>query len=273
MENQTNGIVLLKQEMPQLQAIMGLNRKGDVSVLIQQEIAYLESAAIAKPIILKCKPLSVLLAVKSVLKQNLTLDQYAGLVYIKTRNVNTGTKDAPVWETAMEIQPTCNGLISIARQCGRILDIERPQVTKNAAGQISGVSVRIMLPSHPEPRWEKFEFDEDDFYRWRRASNNENGRGKNDAAGEEHKYANPNYKNFKGGIDPEFARAKAIRHSLKKLGVNQHEVKPGQMIIDMKPFTPIINPEIASEEGVDSNRTEDIIHTEVKNDLPKGEDL
>lgn len=268
-----NGITLLKQEQNQLIAIMGLNRKGEnIATLIQQEIAYLEAAGIAKPVIMQCKPLSVLLAVKSVLKQNLTLDPYAGLVYIKTRNVKVSV-NPDVWETAMEIQPTCNGLISIARQCGRILDIKRPQITKNKEGQVNGVSVEILLPSTPEPRWEKFEFDEDDFYRWRRASNNESGRGKADVQSEEHKYANPNYKNFKGGIDPEFARAKAIRHSLKKLGVNQHEVKPGQMIIDMSK-TPFINPVIANIEGQDNptHITEDIKHEEVKS-LPKTEDL
>lgn len=273
--NENKGIILLRQELPTLQSIMALNKKGgDLATLAAQEISYLEAVSLQKPILMKCNANSVLLAVKSVLKQNLTLDPYAGLVYIKTRNVNTGTQAAPVWETTLEIQPTCNGLISIARQCGRILDIKRPVVTKDTGtGRITGVSVELLLPSIPEPRWETFEFtDEEDFYRWRRASHNENGRNKQDANAETFNYANPNYTNFKGGIDPEFARAKAIRHALKKLGTNLHELKPGTMVIHTDTKSPLIDIKTAISEAQEVHEVKEE-KKELKADLPDGNDL
>ena len=75
----------------------------------------------------------------------------------------------------------------------------------------------------PTGRWEVRTFDESDFIRWQIASHKENGRNKEDASLEKLNYANPNYTSWKGGIDPEFARAKAIRHGLKKLGTNANE--------------------------------------------------
>jgi hypothetical protein len=277
MSTQNNPVALLKQETPQLQAIMAIYKKGqDIAVLATQEISYLETIALTKPEINQCEAISVLLAVKSVLKQNLSLDPYAGLVYVKTRNINSGTRDKPEWKKALEIQPTANGLISIARQCGRILDIKRPQVTKSAeTGKITGVSVEILLPSVPQPRWETFTFDEDDFYRWQRASHNENGRNKQDANPNTFNYANPNYTNFKSGIDPEFARAKAIRHSLKKLGTNPHEVKPGQIVIDTTK-TPLVDiAKDADASGDDNIHNAEIISStiNIEPSLPKTNDL
>lgn len=265
-----NALILLKENTAAIQGIIALTNKGtDTAVLAQQEIAYLEAISLTKPAIKDCVPISVLLAVKNVLKQNLTLDPYAGLVYIKTRNINTGTQGAPKWEKVLEIQPSANGLISIARQCGRILDIKRPQITKDEkTGKVTGCSVEILLPSTPEPRWEKFEFDEDDIYRWQRASHTENSRGKQDADVNTFNYANPNYTNFKGGVDPEFARAKAIRHSLKKLGTNQNEVKAGTLIIEpKKEHYNIIDKEkdIAASEDDKGGFTQ---YEEVKDDLP-----
>jgi hypothetical protein len=197
------------------------------------------------------------MAVKAVMKQNLSLDPAAGLVYIKTRNVKVGDK----WAKALEIMPSANGLISIARQCGRILDIKRPQVEKDTNGKVTGVSVEVLLPSYGEPRWEKFEFDESDIFRWRRASHKEMSRNKPDANNESLNYANDNYTNWNGGIDPEFARAKAIRHALKKLGTNANEYKaikiaqPKEVYVDVTADEAAYNDEngYTNVEIIDSN--------------------
>lgn len=283
MENKQNAVLALKAEIPQLRAILALNaRPGqDLATMAEAEIGYLEAAAITKPIIYECEPITVLLAVKTVLKQNLTLDPYAGLVYIKTRSINVGTRATPVYKTALEIQPSCNGLISIARQCGRILDIKRPEVTKDATGKVNAVQVDLLLPSIPAPRWETFKFDEDDIYRWQRASHNENGRNKQDANANTFNYANPNYTNFKGGIDPEFARAKAIRHALKKLGTNQSEQRANKIVID-----PGKSKEIIVDKNADMQASEDEgnktpyaevvseqLNLNSNNDMPKAEEL
>ena len=227
MEKQ-NGLELCKAELPTLKAIIKLNNDAslDAETFALQELDYLKTVALTKPDILDCIPESILLAVKTVMKQNLSLDPNAGLVYIKTRNVKIkDDKGKDTWAKALEIMPSANGLISIARQCGRIIDIKRPKVDKDDNGKVIRVSVELKLPSGNETRWETFEFDESDIFRWQRASHKENGRNKPDADGEKMNYANDNYTNWKGGIDPEFARAKAIRHALKKLGTNSNEIR------------------------------------------------
>lgn len=230
MSTELKPMELLKSEVPQLKALLKLNAAEgvDVETLALQELEYIRMASLSNPAIMECMPQTVLMAVKSVLKQNLSMDPNAGLVYIKTRNVKVKTAaGAEESKKALEIMPSCNGLISINRQCGRILDIKNPVVSKDGQGKVTGVSVEILLPSTPSPRWETRSFDESDFKRWQIASHKENGRNKQDAKMEFLNYANPNYTSWKGGIDPEFARAKAIRHGLKKLGVNQNE---GRMI-------------------------------------------
>lgn len=229
MENQ-KPMELLKNEVPQLTALLSLNAKQgvDINTVALQEIEYLRMQALTKPDIMECLPQTVLMAVKQVLKQNLTLDPYAGLVYIKTRNIKVGTE----YKKALEIQPSCNGLISINRQCGRLLDIKRPKITKDGNGKVTDVSVDILLPTHGGTRWETFEFDASDFKRWQLASHKEMSRNKADASSETLNYANANYTSFNGGIDPEFARAKAIRHSLKKLGTNQNERQMDKIVIE-----------------------------------------
>jgi len=217
---QNEVIQLAKKELPQLEAIIGLSAaKGtDVKTLALQELEYLQMIGTTNPAIYECMPQSIIAAIKTVLKQNLTLDPYAGLVYVKTRNVKINNE----WAKALEIQPSANGIISINRQCGRVLDIERPETIKDAQGKVIGVKVRYLVPSYNEAgkpcyRWREVEFDESDFLRWQRASHKENGRNKADANPQTLNYSNPNYTSWKGGIDPEFARAKAIRHGLKKL--------------------------------------------------------
>lgn len=242
MENQ-KPMELLKSELPQLTALLALNAKDgiDTNTLALQEIEYLRVQALTKPEIMECIPATVVMAVKQVLKQNLTLDPYAGLVYIKTRNIKVNGES----KKALEIQPSANGLISIARQCGRLLDIKRAKVTKNNEGKVTDVSVEILLPTHNGTRWETFDYDESDFKRWQTASHKENGRWKNDANNETLNYSNANYTSFNGGIDPEFARAKAIRHALKKLGTNPNERVMANIVVE--------DPKVIIENVVDVN--------------------
>ncbi len=82
------------------------------------------------------------------------------------------------------------------------------------------VSVRILLPSVPSPRWEEVDMDQSDFDRLRKFSHIKNARGKNDADIKKLNYANPLYTSFNGGIDPEFARSKVVSTALKKRGTN-----------------------------------------------------
>jgi len=231
---QTTALDVLRNDRPTLQAITAFNYGDgkDVSSIVLNEISYLEGMAITKPEILLCEPQSITMAMKYVLKNNLSLDPNSGLVYTKTRNVAM-VKDASgqvtKWGKVLEVQPTCEGLLSIAYQCGKILDHERPTVKKDAAGKVIEVSFKYLRPSFGAPRWVEITFDESDFKRWQNKSHTENSRGKQDAANKD--YSNPNYRSFNAGIDPEFARAKSIRHALKKLGTNPNE----RLSISIKP--------------------------------------
>ena len=58
-------------------------------------------------------------------------------------------------------------------------------------------------------------------------------------------YANALYSSYKGGIDPEFCKAKCIRHAFKKTGTNPNERKNEyQTVVSSKTFS--INPDIES---------------------------
>lgn len=248
MQNQNTALDVLRQQQPTLQAITLFNYgpDKDVSSIVLNEISFLEGMALTKPDILNCEPISIVMAMKYVLKNNLTLDPNSGLVYTKTRNFK---KADGSWGKVLETQPTCEGLLSIAYQCGKIIDHERPSVKKNEAGKVIEVTLKYMRPSPTGPRWVEISFDESDFKRWQIKSHQENSRGKEDAATKS--YANANYTSFNGGIDPEFARAKAIRHALKKLGTNANE----RLSINIKPaIAKTVDP------SVDMQATEEEYH-------------
>jgi hypothetical protein len=248
---------IIKPELPEITALLSLNNTGDIQTMAMQELNYLEQQAALKPIILQCEKVSIVLAVKNVLRKNLSLDPNAGLVYLKTRNTNVGTYEKPIWKLVLEVQETANGIISYNRQIGRMLDCTNPKVKKDSTGKVIGVSMEILKPSYRDTRWELYEFDESDFIRWQRASHKENKKGYKDNKGmkvpndETLNYANPNYTSWLNGIDPEFARAKCIRHSFKKLGSNPNE----QAKLTFKIPEPLIDPRIAITEAEDQDFT------------------
>jgi hypothetical protein len=210
-------MALIVQEKPTIEGIIRLNATAgsDVGAIALQEFDFLSMHMIAKPFIANCIPDTIIQAIKYSLKNNLSLDPNAGLVYLMPTSVQVNGS----WQQALEIKPTSDGRLSIAYQCGTILDNKRPVVVKDGNGKVVSVSVEILLPSVPEPRWEKIEMDQADFERLRKFSHIKNARGKNDASTKD--YSNPLYTNFNGGIDPEFARSKVVSAALKKRGTNQ----------------------------------------------------
>lgn len=247
---------IVKPELPNLMAILSLsneNANNSIETMALQELNYLEQQALAKPEIATCHKTSIVLAVKNVMRKNLTLDPSAGLVYVKTRKMQINN----VWQEVLEIQETVNGLLSYNRQLGRILDFERPQVQKNDKGRVIGVTMRLLLPSPLGPRWELFDYDESDFKRWATYSHKERSRSYKPNNGKEEpnittlNYANQLYRSWEGGIDPEFARAKCIRHSVKKLGTNPNE---NAILIKLAPTEQLaIDANVAVAETADDN--------------------
>jgi hypothetical protein len=245
---------LVKQELPAIQAIIALNaRPGtDVATIALQELQFLEQIAMTLPAVHECEPLSVVMAVKSAMKWNLTLDPQAGLIYVKTRSVKINNQ----WRKVLDISRSANGLISFNRQIGRILDYTNPAVVKSAQGKVIGGSMEILKPSYPQPRWEKYEYDESDIRRWMAYSHKENARnwkpesGKPEPNATTLNHANALYTSFNGGIDPEFMRAKICRRSMGRLGGNQNEA--GAIKVYNVPHERLVDPGIdmlAAEDG------------------------
>lgn len=224
METKTKTALTLVQEstneLTQL-AMLNYDNQSEAQQVVLQELEYLREHAMNTPAIMECVPASIAFAVRRAIKNNQTLDPQAGLMYVKTRNVNVGTKDAPKWVKVMETQETANGKISRLRQLGRILDIKRPMIEHDANGKVISVTCEYQLSTG---RWESATFTAYEFERWEQASAKQNN-GK----------ANAMYTSWKGGIDPEFARAKSIQHSLKKLGANPNE-KLAKAIQKMEPI-------------------------------------
>lgn len=221
MSQETGLIAKLTEQVPtfkQLALINGIAPEKAEAIVIQ-EVEFIRESALANPDIMKCAPQTVLFVVKRAIKNNLTLDPQAGLMYLKTRNVNlSADQNQPNWVKVLEAQETCNGILSKCRMTGRIIDHKLPQVDFNEAGKCIGVTFEFQLPNG---RWETAKFTEYDFERWGNASHKERSRGKQDANTKD--YRNSLYSSWRGGIDPEMAKAKAIRHGLKKLGTNPNE--------------------------------------------------
>lgn len=219
------------------------NKPADaLQAMLVQEVEYMHMIITEKKELQGCDPNSVVQAIKNSIKWNLTLDPSAQLVYLMTRNV----KNANGWVKVMTAKRSPNGALSFARQTGRILDHERPAVTykqvkygDQVVNVVNGVSVKLLLPSYPQPRWELFEFNEDEMNRWKLASHKDKSRNKEDAG--QKWYCNELYMSFNGGPDPEFIRAKAIQHALKKLGVNQSEAPIQQVEVKPSGLSPEAN--------------------------------
>jgi|GEM_PF-3229629 len=185
--------------------------------IVMKEIVNFEMVCVLKPELSNLDKQSILIAVKQCISDNLTLSPNAGLVYLYPSKVCVGINpktNAKEYKDILIYEPTSEGRISIARQAGTLLDHKRPNVEFDSTGKVCAVSFEFLFNAMPKPRWEIVKFDTNDFERWKQKS----------AA----KYGgtpNANYTSYKGGIDPEFARAKAIKHGLKKRGTNANEVQ------------------------------------------------
>jgi len=222
MENEIqNGLTILENNKPTIAKLVQYNLPigtpiEHAELLAMKEISNFEMILSLKPELAACDPTSILLAVKQCINDNLTLSPSAGLVYLYPGKVRVGTNSAnqPVYKDILVYEPTSEGRLSIARQSGAILDHKRPTFTYDANGRVDTVTFEFLVPSYGAPRWEKIVFDKNNFAKWQQKS-----------AAKFNGNANANYTSWNGGIDPEFAGSKAIKHALKKRGTNAMEVQ------------------------------------------------
>lgn len=185
--------------------------KEEIENIVRSELSFLDQR-IALSKLGECTQDSLMFCVKQAMRDNLTLNPSAGLVYMIPQPVNVGTKEQPKWINVAQYLLAPDGRLSLARQTGNILDHKRVKINHDANGKVIGGTFEILKPSVPQPRWEEYEFNEWDIERWAAASAKKN-KG----------VSNPLYSSWKGGIDPEFFRAKVVKHSLSKLGININE--------------------------------------------------
>jgi hypothetical protein len=209
-----NSLEILEQNLPTLSALalshMPGKTKEEAEHVAMREIANYAMLEQMNSALAPCTQLSKLLLVKQVINDNLSLSQSAGLVYVVPSKVKTGiTNGVDTYDWIVTYDPTSNGRLSIAYQAGTILDHKRPEIKFDDEGIVESVTWEYLLNARPSGRWEKVVFDRTNFLKWQRAS-----------AAKNKGNANANYTNWNGGIDPEFAGTKSIRHGLKKLGTN-----------------------------------------------------
>ena len=228
-----NNLIILQEAKPTLTQLILVNMAHGSSIedaerLALREITNFEMIVSTKPDLLLCDKQSILLAVKQCISDNLTLSQSSVLVYLYPSKVQVGVdaSNQKIYKNILVYEPTAEGRISIARQAGSILDHKRPTFTYDATGKVDTVTFEFLVPSYNEPRWEKIVFDKSNFAKWQQKSAAKFGGN-----------ANANYFAWNGGIDPEFAGSKAIKHSLKKLGTNKNENRQQIVQPQFKPQT------------------------------------
>lgn len=266
-EIKETGVTILQKNLPTIEALIKMNSpvgisESTIKAKAMEELAHFQMLSILKPDILTCDPMSILLTVKQVIKKNLSLDPSQGLVYVMVESIKN--KEGQ-WIKILTSPETANGKLSVARQCGRVLDVKRPTITYDANGQTETVTIEFLVPSVPSPRWEVIKFDKNHFKKWRTASHRKNSRGKNDA--ETKDYSNALYKSWNGGVDPEFAATKALRHSLSKLGTNINEMAATRIVVPSQSM-PIVNADAANKEVCEETESTQVYaeYEEVKNE-------
>ena len=259
METTEKGLALLNKQKPTLaQLILVSSPKGttieEATMIAIKEISNYEMILSMRPELKACNALSVVHAVKQAINDGLTLNQSAGLVYLLPTKVKVGQNgNQDVYDWALRYDPTANGRLSIAYQSGAILDHKRPVPTFDADGKLDTITFEMLVPSFGQPRWEAVTFNKMHFQKWMAASAKKN-KGS----------ANANYTSWNGGIDPEFAATKAIRHGLDKRGSNLNSKRVAiseELQGRIKLETPI---DVVIKEAAEENMSEStIVHSQV----------
>lgn len=263
MENNTSLVLQdLNNNIQTLAKIALINLPDNTSIekaerIVMKEIVNFEMVCVLKPELANLDKQSILIAVKQCIADNLTLSPNAGLVYLYPGKVcvgqNPNQNGAKIYKDILIYQPTSEGELSIARQSGSMLDHKRPTHTFDGVGQVDTVTFEFMVPAYPQPRWEKITFDKTHFAKWKQKSAAKFGGT-----------PNANYTSWNGGIDPEFAASKAIKHGLKKRGRNSNESQNANHVPTVVPAENIEHTDVTNTTKNLTERIEEIKHNHIQ---------
>lgn len=262
MEN--NQLTLLNKERPTMVRLALINMPEGTTMqraenVIEREITNMMLILDMKPELKDCDQNSIIMAVKQCINDNLTLAPSAGLVYIYSGNIKIGVDSAnqDVYKKVMVYEKSANGTLSWCRQTGVILGNKVPTYKFDASGALEFVTVEFQVPDVTGPRWESITYGKSHFAKWMSKSL------------AKFKKANANYVSWYGGIDPEFAATKAIKHGLNRRGSNMNEKQSQTPVnnISHLPATAIEKEQIAAKSESDYIQFEEIITNQKPPDL------
>ena len=248
MSEQTTAIGLLERPEVQntfIKVIQSANRgmsEQEAQLRVQQEVINFQEHCIYNNELANCDPQSVLFGIRKVIGANLSLDRAKGHTYLTPEGIKQADGS---YKKVLKVEYQAEGMLVLHYNAGTIIDHKRPQIEYNEKGKVVSVKWEYKLSNG---RWESAQLLEMHFEKLRKASHVKNGRNKNDADLNKMNYANPNYTSFSGGIDPEFASAKCIKHALKKMALDRNKFQPQP--------TPVVTPTEAEHEVIDVDTIE-----------------
>ena len=225
---QTTAIGLLERPEVQntfIKVIQSANRgmsEQEAQLRVQQEVINFQEHCIYNNELANCDPQSVLFGIRKVIGANLSLDKAKGHTYLLPASIKQADG---TFKKVLEVSYQAEGLLVLYYNANVIIDHKSPspKYDNEQGGKVVSITWEYQLANK---RWESVTFNEAHFNKWRKASQTKNGRNKSDADLNKMNYANPNYTSFAGGVDPEFASAKCIKHALKKMALDRNRFEP-----------------------------------------------
>jgi hypothetical protein len=247
-----------------LELIASLIFKDNAKAVVETEIAMLEIAMLENEKIAACTDLSKVMALNFALKNGLSLDPTAGLIYlIPRKKLVKDSHNRDVWIDHLHAEPSVKALVSQAYRCGKLVDIISQEVKYDDKGRVASVHTSIQTPYGRKD----YIHNGIQFRRWAAFSHKNNSRNpRSDKPVDDSKlnYANPLYFSQNGSIDESFAKTKALKNIILGMRINIYDLilnSPKDKIIEV----PHQLVEVDQKEAVEEVAP---VQTELSSELP-----
>lgn len=113
--------------IPIYRAVHGVN-DTDAKNFLEVEVFNFKRSLEENKSLQDCSELSVTGTFLEVISNGLSFDKSSNHVYLMPRNVNTGTREKPVWEKRLTYSYAANGLVYLAKNAGSIISCTVPTI-------------------------------------------------------------------------------------------------------------------------------------------------